>query len=90
MVNEDAALLDRHVTSVTPSQFSTGVYTSENSFAPLYLNLMATRPAVSTYPTAVLTATGPFTFCMYLTDGSCTGPIQTLNYQVNWQILEAQ
>lgn len=26
--NEGAPLLDRHVTSVTPSHFSTGVYTS--------------------------------------------------------------
>ncbi len=28
MVNEDAALLNRHVTSMTPSHFSTGVYST--------------------------------------------------------------
>jgi len=69
MVNEGAALLDRPVTSVTPSHFSTGVYSfaaftagpaDESVQAPSY-TLKANTPALFSSPPALL-ANGTLTF----------------------------
>jgi hypothetical protein len=38
----------------------------------------------------ILSATVPFTYYIYITDGSCTGPVETFNYQVNGVVLSPQ